>query len=74
MIFLKLKLTDLTGIKKGNSARLKLYGIQAVNDFYDAPVWKLKLAFGGIEGLYWHTRLHGYEIDSFKSTRKTYGN
>ena len=79
-VFAKLKLTDLTGIKKRNSARLKLYGIQTVNDFYDAPVWKLKLAFGaclrrqGIGGLYWYTRLHGYEIDLFKSTKKTYGN
>lgn len=73
-IFAKLKLTDLTGIKKGNSARLKLYGIQTVNDFYDAPVWKLKLAFSGIGGLYWHTRLHGFEVDDFKTTRKTYGN
>lgn len=79
-IFYKLKLTDLTGIKNGNSARLKLYGIHTVNEFYDAPIWKLKLAFGaclrrqGIGGLYWHQRLHGYEIDNFKSTRKTYGN
>jgi DNA polymerase-4 len=73
-IFSNLKLTDLTGIKKGNSSRLKLYGINSVNEFYDAPVWKLKLAFGGIGGLYWHTRLHGYEIDDYRSIRKTYGN
>lgn len=73
-IFFKLKLTDLTGIKKGNSARLNLYNIKTVLEFYNAPIWKLKLAFGGIGGLYWHQRLHGYEIDSFKSTRKTYGN
>lgn len=73
-IFSRLKLTDLTGIKKGNQARLKLYGINTVDEFYDASVWKLKLAFGGIGGLYWHTRLHGFEIDEFKSVRKTYGN
>lgn len=73
-VFNKLKLTDLTGIKKGNSARLALYGIKTVIDFYNAPVWKLKLAFGGIGGLYWNTRLHGFEVDNFKSTRKTYGN
>lgn len=73
-VFSRLKLTDLTGIKKGNEARLKLYGINTVNEFYDAPVWKLKLAFGGIGGLYWHTRLHGFEADDFKSSRKTYGN
>jgi DNA polymerase-4 len=39
-----------------------------------APIWRLRLAFGGIGGLYWFTRLHGYEIDDFKSVRKTYGN
>ena len=43
-------------------------------EFYNAPVWKLKLAFGGIGGLYWRQRLHGFEIDDFKSVRKTYGN
>lgn len=73
-IFQKLKLTDLTGIKKGNFARLKLYDIHTVMEFFNAPVWKLKLAFGGIGGLYWHTRLHGFKVDNFKSTRKTYGN
>lgn len=73
-VFNKLKLTDLTGIKKGNSARLALYGINTVIDFFNAPIWKLKLAFGGIGGLYWNTRLHGFEVDNFKSTRKTYGN
>lgn len=73
-VFSKLKLTDLTGIKRANASRLKLYKINTVIDFYDAPVWKLKLAFGGIGGLYWFTRLHGFEIDDYKSTRKTYGN
>jgi len=73
-ILSRLKLTDLTGIKKGNSARLKLYGIKTATDFLDAPSWKLKLAFGGIGGLYWHLRLHGREIDDFKSKRCMYGN
>ncbi len=74
LIFSKLNLKDLTGIKKGNSARLNLYSIKTVNNFYDAPIWKLKLAFGGIVGLYWHSRLHGFEVDNFKTIRKTYGN
>lgn len=73
-IFSKLKLTELTGIKKGNSSRLNLYGIKTVTDFYNAPIWRLKLVFSGICGLYWHTRLHGFEVDDFSSTRKTYGN
>lgn len=73
-VFNKLNLKDLTGIKKGNSARLNVYGIKTANEFYDAPIWKLRLAFGGIGGLYWYARLHGFEVDNFKSTRKTYGN
>lgn len=73
-IFSKLKLTDLTGIKKGNSKRLNLFGIKTAMDFLEAPVSKLKLAFGGIGGLYWYLRLHGMEIDDFKSKRGMYGN
>lgn len=73
-VFSMMKLTDLTGIKKRNEIRLKRIGVNTVLDFYNCPVWKLKIAFGGIGGLYWYTRLHGYEIDDFRSVRKTYGN
>lgn len=73
-IFSNLNLTDLTGIKKANSSRLKRVGINTVVDFYSSPLWKLKIAFGGIGGYYWYLRLHGFEIDDFKSKRKTYGN
>ena len=73
-IFSRLKLTDLTGIKKGNSIRLKRYGIKTVVEFYNSPIWKLKLVFGGIGGFYWHQRLHGYEVDNFKSKRGMIGN
>lgn len=74
LVFSKLNLMDLTGIKKGNSARLKLYDIKTPQEFLNAPLWKLKLAFGGIGGLYWHLRLHGHEIDDFKSKRGCIGN
>ena len=57
-----------------NSSRLRSVGIKTVLDFYQSPIWKLRIAFEGITGLYWHTRLHGFEIDNFKSVRKTYGN
>ena len=62
-IFSRLKLTDLTGIKKGNSARLRRFGIKTVLDFYKAPVWLLRIVFGGVGGFYWYQRLHGYEVD-----------
>lgn len=73
-IYKKLKLTDLTGIKNKNAARLNLMGIYSVSDFYQAPIWKLKAAFHSITGLYWHMRLSGYEIDNFASKRGTFGN
>ncbi len=86
-IYGKLALTDLTGIKAGNAARLNAMGIYSVLDFYQAPVWKLKAAFHSITGLYWHMRLQGYEIDlpayathkalragDFESSRKSFSN
>jgi DNA polymerase-4 len=70
----KLKLTDLTGIKERNAIRLNGMGIYSVLDFYNAPVWKLKAAFHSINGLYWHQRLAGYEVDSTEFNRRSYGN
>ena len=73
-IYSGLKLTDLTGIKERNAARLASMGIYSVLDFYQAPIWKLKAAFHSITGLYWHMRLSGYEIDDFENRRSSYGN
>jgi DNA polymerase IV len=73
-IYSKLKLTDLTGIKQANAARLNSFGIYSVLDFYNAPVWRLKAAFHSITGLYWHTRLSGYELDNVEYGRHSYGN
>jgi DNA polymerase-4 len=70
----RLKLTDLTGIKDRNAGRLNGMGIYSVKDFYEAPIWKLKAAFHSITGLYWHTRLHGYEVDNVEYGRRSYGN
>lgn len=73
-IYSKLALTDLTGIKARNAARLASVGIYSVLDFYRSPVWKLKAAFHSINGLYWHTRLSGYEVDNVEFGRRSYGN
>lgn len=73
-VYSDLKLTDLTGIKERNALRLESFGIYTVLDFYNAPLWKLKDAFHSICGLYWYTRLRGYEVDSFSSRRGSYGN
>jgi DNA polymerase-4 len=73
-IYSTLKLTDLTGIKYANQLRLNSVGIFSVCDLYDSPIWKIKAAFHSITGLYWYTRLHGYEVDEIEFTRKSYGN
>ena len=73
-IYSKLELTDLTGIKIRNSLRLNNAGIYTVTDFYKADIWKLRASFNSITGYYWHTRLHGFGIDDFKSKRSSYGN
>lgn len=73
-IYASLKLTDLTGIKNANALRLNSVGIYTVLDFYNAPIWKLKSAFHSITGVYWHTRLHGYEVDDVSYRRRSYGN
>lgn len=73
-IYSGLKLTDLTGIKERNALRLNSMGILTVLDFYRAPVWKLRAAFRSITGLYWHTRLLGWEIDNVEFGRRSYGN
>ena len=69
-----LELTDLCGIKTQNAARLSSMGIYSVLDFYNSPIWKLKAAFSSIVGYYWHTRLHGYELDDVVFGRRSYGN
>jgi DNA polymerase-4 len=73
-IYSQLKLTDLTGIKERNAWRLNSVGIYSVREFYEAPVWKLRAAFHSITGLYWHTRLSGYEVDNVEFARRSYGN
>jgi DNA polymerase-4 len=75
-VFSGFKLTDLTGIKNGNSKRLKLVGIKTVLDFFESPLSKLKIAFNGINGYYWYLALRGYDVGKFDEIRgqKTYGN
>lgn len=73
-IYSGLALTSLTGIKKRNATRLNSVGIYSVLDFYEAPIWKLKAAFHSVNGLYWHFRLSGYEVDNVEFGRRSYGN
>jgi len=73
-VYSKLKLTDLTGIKTRNAVRLNSMGIYSVLSFYEAPIWQLRAAFHSINGLYWHMRLGGFEVDNIEFGRRSYGN
>lgn len=72
-----LKLTDLCGIKQGNSTRLFTSGIMTPGAMYETPVEQLERAFRSIYGRYWWMWLHGYEIGSVYAPhpdiQKSYG-
>lgn len=73
-IYSKMAITDLSGIKTRNAARLAYADIYSVIDFYKADIRTLKAAFSSINGYYWYLRLRGWEIDNFEFGRKSYGN
>lgn len=59
-----IELEDITGIAEAFSARLRAVGIMTPLDFLAADSDFLrKRVFKSINGLYWHTRLRGFEID-----------
>lgn len=60
-IFSRLKLTELTGIKDGSSARLATSGITTALALAVASPEKLKSAFHSIVGYQWWLRMHGFE-------------
>lgn len=69
-----LKLTELTGIAGRNEARLNKVGIYTPIEFIDAdPVTLQKMVFKSINGIYWHQRLRGWEVDDVSHDVKTVG-
>ncbi|HEX8227537.1 MAG TPA: hypothetical protein VF572_06745 [Candidatus Saccharimonadales bacterium] len=64
----KLELTDLTGIAEAYGARLKAHGIHTPLQFLEASDDLLRRqVFKSINGLHWHERLRGYEVDDFQT-------
>lgn len=73
-VYQKLSLTDLTGINTRFEFRLNQAGIFTPIDFLKASDNVLrKIVFKGITGHYWYLRLRGFEVDDFKSERKSFG-
>jgi len=73
-VYSTLSLPDLCGIASHNTIRLSSIGIYTVQDFYQASIRTLKIAFSSIAGYYWYLRLRGYEIDDMEFARRSYGN
>jgi len=68
-VYATLRLTDLPGINRRYKTRLNLTGISTVNDFFLASESLLaSTVFKSIHGRHWHYRLHGYEVDDFKTS------
>lgn len=64
-IYKTLQLEDLTGIADGYGSRLRAHGIATPMQFLEANDELLRRrVFKSINGLYWHERLRGFEIDN----------
>ncbi len=73
-IYSSIKLTDLHGISTHFELRLNESGINNPLDFFQAKENFLrKNVFKSIIGYYWYLRLRGWEIDDFKTERKSFG-
>src|SRR3972149_8454261 len=73
-VYSSVGLVDLHGINVKYVARLNDVGIFSPLDFLQAPDNFLrKQVFKSIVGHYWYLRLRGWEVDDFKSERKSFG-
>lgn len=72
--FSQMKLTDLTGIAERNEARLNAVGIVTPLQFLDTEAHLLKsMVFKSVNGVQWHQRLRGWEVDNVDYDLKTAG-
>lgn len=69
----KLELTDLNGINRGMEKRLNRVGIHTVQQLCAAPVEKLKIAWGGVEGERYFAKLRGESLPPMPTHRSTVG-
>lgn len=73
-VYSSIKLTDFSGINTRYKLRLNAAGIFTPLDFLSAKDDYLrKVVFKSIVGHYWYLRLRGYEVDDYKSSRKSFG-
>lgn len=67
-VYSQLNLQDLTGIADAFGSRLRAHNIFTPLQFLEADVNLLRRrVFKSINGLHWHERLRGYEVDDFET-------
>lgn len=67
-VYKSLQLEDLHGIADGYGSRLRAHGITTPLQFLAADDSVLrKQVFRSINGLHWHERLRGYEVDNYET-------
>lgn len=63
-VYKTMELEDISGIADGYGSRLRAHGITTPIEFLEASDELLrKRVFKSINGMYWHERLRGYEMD-----------
>ena len=58
----ELELQDLPGVAGRTAARLRAYGLDSVQDFYDAQPSRVRAAYGSVVGERIWFAMHGYDV------------
>jgi DNA polymerase-4 len=73
-VYSSIPLLQLNGINVRYQRRLNVAGIVTPLDFFFATEATLRRqVFKGVVGNYWYFRLRGWEVDDYRSERKSYG-
>lgn len=67
-VYKGMELEDITGIAEGYGSRLRAHGIRTPLEFLEADENLLRRkVFKSINGMHWHRRLRGYEVDDYQT-------
>ena len=72
-IYEGLELMDLYGINTRLDLRLRMVGIETVQQMYDSPIQKLKEAFRSVSAYYWFLKIRGWEVEEPWRLPKSFG-
>lgn len=67
-VYKSMELEDISGIADGYGSRLRAHGIKTPLEFLEADENLLRRkVFKSINGLHWHQRLRGHEVDDYQT-------